>query len=529
MKRILACTLVLCLLLCGCKKEDDSKDSDIQTVYGGVLNISMETTDTLDPLLAKHRTVRDCLFAVYEPLIAVNEKLELRGVLAEGWSFNGDCTALTVNLRRGVHWHDGSDFKAEDVIYSVEAIRRTPDSPYYDMLRYVSSVAKLDPYTVCFYLSRSYSQLTYSLYFPIISSGAGDLTTEAVGTGPFMFESYNPGRDLQLVRNDAYRDGEAGFDKISVNIVKEKVSAASSFSKGVSSALQGDIYFENDTSGLNKNTVSVACGGWYEYIGLNQHRPVFSSATVRGALSGAIDRNEIVSDGYVGACTATNLPMHPLAERFAPSRALTEYSLAAASESLFYDGWSDQGGEALVKSTVEYSGVDEDGEAAAFTAEDVSLDFSLLVNTENPRRLIVADIVASQLSKAGFKVNVVKADFDSYLERIESGDYDAYIGGTQLGNLYDLEFLLSQGGSQNYFGYASESMDKALEAVASAASDADFVSACTLVQEIFVRDQPVVGLAFLDESIVLSDNISGDTKPMYGSAFGNVKNWYFLK
>lgn len=526
-KRLLILLLTLSLALCACEKDgDDIVISETAVVYGGVLNLSMGVTDTLNPLLARDETVRDGLFAVYEPLIAVTADQELRPVLAKSWSFNEDCTSLTVRLNEGVLWHDGSQLLARDVVYSVNTIKSDPDSPYAELLRYVSAATEIDAYTVNFILTRSYSQLLYSLYFPIIPLSAGDLTAAAIGTGPFLFESYSPGRDLTLSRFEGYRDGNSGFDKVVFSFVRENISAASAFSTGGANAVQGSILDANEFAVRDRYEVRRSCGDNFEYIGMNHRRPVFSSATVRSALSSAIDREEVVSGGYGEMATAANLPFHPLSLSFSPSKSLTSFDIAAARESLFYDGWTDSSGDGVLsKELVTYT-ENEDGETEQRT-ENVRLEFTLLVNSGNPRRVVASGIVANQLREAGFGVKVVEVDFETYLQRIRSGDFDAFIGGTELGNLYDAEFLLGSKGGQNYFGYSSEYMDSALAGVASSSGES-FTNACTMVQEVFTRDQPIAGLAFLDDSLIMAKNIAGGTNPLFHSPFGNVGRWFFL-
>lgn len=528
MKRFLILLLAAALLLAGCKKNDKT-EADQAAVYGGVLNLSMAVTDTLNPLLAKNESVRDALFAVYEPLIAVTGEQELEPVLAESWGFNDDCTLMTVRLRGDVLWHNGSPLTAGDVVYSFNTIKGAVDSPYYQQLRYVSAAAQVDAQTVSFTLSRSYSQLPYALYFPIIPVSAGDLTSTAVGTGPFMLESYNSGRELSLIRFDGYRNGSAGFDKLVFSLVREEISAASAFSTGVTNAVQGRIFDAYEFAVHDRFDVVRACGSVFEYIGLNHRRPVFSSAAVRSALSSAIDRDRLAADGYGDAAVPANLPFHPGSLSFGPSKALTDFNIAAAGESLFYDGWTDSSGDGVLsKDFVDYTLTDEDGLEADGRADNVRLEFELLVNEENPHRRLTADLIASQLSDAGFKVTVTETDFDDYLRRIESGDYDAFIGGTDIGNLYDAEFLLSSGGSQNYFGYKSELMDAALAALSSSYGES-FTGACSAVQDIFTREQPIVGLAFLDERLILSRGISGAADIRFHSPFSGVGNWYFVQ
>lgn len=530
MKRILIFLLaVLCLSACsfGGDGENDVIVSESSAVYGGVLNLSVGADETLNPLLAKKETVRDGLFAVYEPLIAVTADLELKGILAESWSFNSDVTVLTVKLKEGVLWHDGTELTARDVVYTVNTIKSESDGAYYELLRYVSAASERGKYEVDFSLSRSYGQLVYSLYFPIVSLNAGNMESAAIGTGPFMFESYNPGQSLVLARFEGYREGRSCFDKINFNIVKENITMASAFSTGVTNAIQGRIYDEDEFAVRDKYEGRRACGSKFEYIGLNCRNPIFASNTVRSAISSAIDRSEVIEDGYGANATAANLPMHPLSLSYSPSIALTDFNAAGAREALFYDGWIEDSGGILAKEFVNYTTTDEDGDEVRESFSDLRLKFGLLVNSENARRCAAANIIAACLANSGIDVTVEELPFEDYSARISSGDFDAYLGGAEIGNLYDLEFLLLTDGSQNYGGYSGDYMDKALDGIAKATDGESLINACTIFQEVFTREQPVIGIAFIDERLFMSQNINGATSPLYKSPFGNVGKWFY--
>ena len=71
-------------------------------------------------------------------------------------------------------------------------------------------------------------------------------------------------------------------------------------------------------------------------------------------------------------------------------------------------------------------------------------------------------------------------------------------------------------------------MDGALEAL-SASYGEGFDSACADLQEVFVRDQPIVGLVFLDESLIMARNIAGGTSAQFHSPFGNIGKWFYVK
>jgi len=91
---------------------------------------------------------------IYEPLVTLDSDLSLQPGLATAWAFSEDGMTLTMNLREGVKFHDGSDFTAEDVIASFNRLlaEETASAARTNYLSIVSMDAP-DDYTVVFNLN----------------------------------------------------------------------------------------------------------------------------------------------------------------------------------------------------------------------------------------------------------------------------------------------------------------------------------------------------------------------------------------
>ena len=76
-------------------------------------------TDTLDPILSATHLDHARGRAHYNNLLQFNDDLSVRPELAESFESNSDATEFTFHLRKGVTWHDGKDFDADDVVYSM--------------------------------------------------------------------------------------------------------------------------------------------------------------------------------------------------------------------------------------------------------------------------------------------------------------------------------------------------------------------------------------------------------------------------
>ena len=135
--------------------------------------------------------------------------------LAVSWTSNEDSTEWIFNLRTGVKFHDGTDFDAEDVLYSLGRVQDPElDSPAASTIKMVSSIEALDSHTVKMMLSAPFGDLPLQLMdyrLRIIPEGSGDtIASTGIGTGPFKVDSFDPMSTTVLSANMEYWEGPPG-------------------------------------------------------------------------------------------------------------------------------------------------------------------------------------------------------------------------------------------------------------------------------------------------------------------------------
>lgn len=158
---------------------------------------------------------------VFDTLVWAENDLTPVPRLAESWRVV-DSTTWEFKLRKGVKFHDGSDFTAEDVKFSIERIPVVSGpTPTTAMIRRVKEVKIVDPYTIHIITPAPAGSLPNDLnrLFIVSSKAAKDYSTPAtanagfnsgkaaIGTGPYKFVSWTPKDRLVLERNDAYWGG----------------------------------------------------------------------------------------------------------------------------------------------------------------------------------------------------------------------------------------------------------------------------------------------------------------------------------
>ena len=150
---------------------------------------------------------------------------DLKGVtsaeLATDWSANADATEWTFKLRKGVKFHDGSDFDAEDVKYSLMRVK-DPEigSPAKKSLSVVTDIEVVDSHTVKMKLSTSFADFPLNLTdyrLRMIPSGSGDTIGQTgIGTGPFVVEKFDAEGTTILKANPNYWEGAPGLAEVHV-------------------------------------------------------------------------------------------------------------------------------------------------------------------------------------------------------------------------------------------------------------------------------------------------------------------------
>ena len=157
-------------------------------------------TDTLDPVLVTDGLAYARGRAHLNRLVQFNDDLTMRPELAESFEVNADATEFTFNLRKGVTWHDGKDFVADDVVYTMNRhLGEKSVSKAKTLVAMVSEWKKVDKHTVKAVLSSPNADLLPTLatfHFGVVQDGADEKENyfnKVIGTGPYTVEEFTPG------------------------------------------------------------------------------------------------------------------------------------------------------------------------------------------------------------------------------------------------------------------------------------------------------------------------------------------------
>lgn len=308
--------IAVCLLtplVAGGKAEVADKPAalDGAVIRGGTLVAGKTTAwSNLNPTKTNARADdRYVVGHIYEPLIGLDESGNFIPLLATSWEM--DDTKVVLKLRNDVLFHDGTKFNAAAVKKVLEwYLSAECGHVYRSEIAEIASINVVDEFTVQLNLSAPSAALLgalanvagYMISPAAIEKYGDDLSTHAVGTGPFILKESVPGDHITLVRNDKYyelgSDGKAlpYLDEVVVQIIGED-------SVKTTNLVSGDILMVDYNNSVNStlvlqandaiNTVVTPATDIYSFM-INAADKKLQDVRVRQAVSYALNRKEIV-------------------------------------------------------------------------------------------------------------------------------------------------------------------------------------------------------------------------------------------
>lgn len=377
----------------------------------------------LNPILAQDSASSEINSFIFNGLIKYDRDLQgFVGVLAESWKLEkGSEPVITFFLRKGVLWHDGKEFTAEDVKFTYDKIMdektNTVRRSDYEL---VKKAEVLDPYTFRVTYKQPFSPGLGTWGMGIIPKHLlekEDINTTSfnrkpVGTGPFRFVEWVSDEKIVVVANPKYFEGKPHLDRIIYRVIPEpSLSEMELLTRGV------DYYgvFPHQFRRMSqvpflKNYSQPGLS--YTYIGYNLKNPLFQDKRVRQALTYATNREEIVQYVLYGLGTVATGPFPNHLWYSNPKVKPIPYDPQKARQLLAEAGWKDTDGDGIL---------DKDGKP---------FRFALITNSGNEIRKDVGVLAQRQLREVGIDVRFELYEWSVFLKNfINAKAFDACILG----------------------------------------------------------------------------------------------------
>ena len=356
--------------------------------------------------------------------------------LAQSWDVSGDGRVYTFHLRRGVKFHTtpyfkpSREFDADDVVQTFERMLDPNDAlrraypvafPYFADLGLATNLAKvekLDPYTVRMTLHTASAPFLSELAMPFASivsaeyadqlmreGKAADLNRNPIGTGPFVFHSYEKDAFIRFDGNpDYWKPGIVRVSKLVFEITPDPHVREEKLKTGECQVMNypspADIAsLSSDPNLRMPHQVGFNVG----FLAYNTTHKPLDDVDVRRALDMAIDKRAIVKSVYQGAGQVAVNPMPP-----------TQWSYDAALKDAPYD-------PSRAKALLAKAGY-PDGFALTLWAMPVQRPY-------NPNARLMAEMIQADWAKIGVHAKITTYEWGEYVRRAHAGEHDAMLIG----------------------------------------------------------------------------------------------------
>jgi len=473
MKKYLGLTVILTfamVVLLACNNSEPETNSN-----GGTLVVGRGAdSQIMDPQGSNSGADALIWTQIYEGLVRLNTDLEIEGVLAHDWEQVDDLT-WRFFLREDVYFHNGDHFTSADVEFT---LLRALDSPSVSHI-----VGEIDPegiviiddYTIEITTTEPFAPFLVNMTLPgmsilnerSITEADGEVNENPIGTGPFMFDSWEQSEQLTLARNDNYHGELAHIETLTFKVIPEPSNRMIALEVGdvdmVLDLAPADIHRVMELEELNLIRRSDLAT---HYLAFNTNFEPLNDVRVRQAINYAINVEEMIDTILEGVGGVSFGPMNE--NVWATNPNLTGYGFdpIRARELLADAGF-------------------EDG-----------FEVNLTVNGENAMRVNMAAVIQSQLSDIGITVTLRNLENVAYTEYVDSGEGQMYIlGWTNVtadpeNGLFPLFHSSRHGSAGNRTFFANDRVDELLEAGRAEMDPAQREAYYLEAQEIIVDEAP---------------------------------------
>jgi peptide/nickel transport system substrate-binding protein len=417
--------------------------------------------EQLNPLTSNDAGASEVLAYIFQSLLTRDPRtLELKPLIAESRPIiSQDKRTYTFKIRRDVHFQDGRPLTGEDVLFSIKAIKcPLVNAPFLQV--YFNSIIDaqlVDDYTLRFTTQEPYflnesvlgeNILILPRYYYDPENFLKDTTVRnllqdpaklsdkirkfadnfnksysrnPIGSGPYKFEDWKTGREVDLVRDPKYwGNGKAGIDQVFLNRIKYRIinnpdaALVTLKSRGLDTM---DLTPIQHTRGTNSERFKREFqkleyfAPMYSYIGWNNENPIFRDKRVRQAMTYLTNRRQMVKTLLFGLGEVVNGPIFFFRPEYDKTLKDYPYNPDKALNLLREAGWKDTDGDGVLDKVI-------DGKKVPFRFE-----FKIPSGSSTGKSIIL--VLQEELKRHGILATVRDLDWTIFLDDVKNHKFDA--------------------------------------------------------------------------------------------------------
>ncbi len=457
---------------------------------------------------------------------------EIKPALATSWTTSADGKEITFKLRRGVKFHDGTDFNADAVVFSF-ARQYDQGHPFHQfgewvywgyMFSDVDRVQKIDDYTVKLIMKApnssimtSLAMFTVAIVSPANAEKYGeDMFRHPAGTGPFKFVEWVKDDHITLAKNEDYWRKPPELDQLIFKVIPDTSARLLALEVG---EIQGMEYPDPNDFGRIKdnpdlvlmsepgmNIGYMAMNTGYGYIDDNGngirdpgegpdktpgYHEALTKVKVRQAINHAIDKKSIVDNLYLGTASVAKNGMPPFMLGYNDAIKDYDYNPAKAKQLLAEAGYPN-----------------------GFKVQLHVMPVSRPYMFDPPK---IGEAIQSYLGAVGIDVSIYQVDWGTYLQETESGMHNMCLLGWTGDNGDPDNFMnvlygpnaANIGAAGNYAFIMRPELQDALTAAVRTYDVDERARQYKLAQEMIHEDAGWVYIAHANQNLAFRKNVKG--------------------
>lgn len=501
-----------------------------EPAYGDtIVDSSIGDASNFLPPLASDSASFNIIGLVYNGIVKYDKDLKIVGDLAESWDISPDGLEIIFHLRKGVKWHDGVEFTADDIMFGYQKII-DPNTPtaYASSFEEVKKAEALDRYTF---------KITYKEPFaPGLASWGSlvvlprhllegkditksPLTRSPVGTGPYRFVEWKTGEKIVLEHNPDYFEGRPYIDRYICRIIPDQATMFLELkAEGIDEMGLTPLQYRRQTNSpdfLKKYNKYRYLSFGYTYLGYNLLETKFQDRRVRRAISSAINKQEIIDGVLLGLGRVATGPYKPDTIWHNPRVKRYPYDPQMAKALLKEAGWMDTDGDGIL---------DKNGKPFSFT---------IITNQGNKQRAMSAEIIQRNLKEVGIEVKIHIIEWAAFInEFIDKRNFEAVILGWSLDpdpDQYDIWHSSKTKFKEfNFVSYKNPEVDELLNKARHTFDPEERRKYYFRFQEILAEEQPYTFLYVAESLPVIHSRFKGIKPAPAGIGYNFIK-WYVPK
>ena len=506
-----------------------------------VVGLSGDAT-SLNPVIATDSMSYIVEWPIFDSLVELDERLNVKPLLAESWETSRDGLTYTFKLKKGVSWHDGKPFTARDVAFTFYSVLdpkvTTPHRAYFDaLLGFPELTAKenakkpeelaarpieiVDDHTIRFklrYPSGSFLAVLTNPRAGIVPEhllkgqdlNTAEFNRKPVGTGPFKFVEWRRAERIVLEANDKYHAGRPALNRVIFRIIPDAVVLLQELRSGGVDLMENPPLTEvarlKQTPGLK---VLTADNTSYTYLGWRQDLAPFTDVKVRRALNHAIDVPSMIKEvlqGYAAQATG----------QFSPS----SWAYDAAIKPYPYD-------PAKAKALLAEAGF-KPGADGILVKDGKPFTFTIRHDVANQTVKDTAVIVQEYLKRVGVDAKLEPLDWPTFVKKLFASEFEGIV--VNWTNHHDPDpfaytiWHSSQWKGRNFAHYKNPRVDELLEQARRTAGAAERKKAYSEFSKTLMEDAPYVFLYFPQQVYVTRQGYEGFVAiPTFAGVYQSLK------